>query len=271
MPVNIFGESTDTSINITDNIDLQGIYKIINSIAPSDNGDLANKEYVDQKLDTPSWLVGGNSLTTTAKLGSINDNNITLIRNNRIFINLYRYAMNVGSDLLLSNISAEEDADPTIITEANTRILGCTTLGNGKTFKIYMGDTNNKIYLTKAASSTMAFDSNGELSFLNSGVEKLSIGNEISCKVLIDMDGEQIKFLGNPTDDTDAINKKYMIDNCVNKAKDTMTGSLNMSNNQIKLLSAPTDNSDAVNKLYMTDNCVNKAGDTMTEIGRAHV
>lgn len=92
------------------------------------------------------------------------------------------------------------------------------------------------------------------------------------------MSGKKVTGLGTPTDNADAVTKKYNDDIAnglesrkVNRAGDTMTGSLNMSSKKITNLGAPTGNNDAATKKYIDDLAsglesrkVNKAGDTMT-------
>ena len=75
----------------------------------------------------------------------------------------------------------------------------------------------------------------------------------------LNMDNKEIIHLRQPTDDTDAANKKYVDDNKVDVSNylkvdgtNKMTGDLNMDNHKIKNLNdEPTSGTDAVNKNYV--------------------
>lgn len=80
----------------------------------------------------------------------------------------------------------------------------------------------------------------------------------------LDMDGNQINNLGEPTLATDAATKNYVDTTTVASAGDTMTGNLAMSGNRVTGLGAPANGQDAVNKNYADNTFVDAAGDTMS-------
>ena len=85
----------------------------------------------------------------------------------------------------------------------------------------------------------------------------------------IDMDGNEITGLGDPVQNNEASNKKYVDDSIkglshivlhkvgglkadyVLKTGDTLTGNLNMNNNKIKNIAAPIDSDDATSKAWV--------------------
>ena len=87
-----------------------------------------------------------------------------------------------------------------------------------------------------------------------SGVDK----NGFTMKGDIEMDGNEVKGLGAPTDDTSAVTKKWVDDEIVKQASVTiqpagftMTGDINMGNNKITKLTTGSDFEDAANVQYV--------------------
>ena len=87
-----------------------------------------------------------------------------------------------------------------------------------------------------------------------SGVDK----NGFTMKGDIEMDGNEVKGLGTPTDDTSAVPKKWVDDEIVKQASVTiqpagftMTGDIDMGNNKITKLTTGSDFEDAANVQYV--------------------
>ena len=87
-----------------------------------------------------------------------------------------------------------------------------------------------------------------------SGVDK----NGFTMKGDIEMDGNEVKGLGTPTDDTSAVTKKWVDDEIVKQASVTiqpagftMTGDIDMGNNKITKLTTGSDFEDAANVQYV--------------------
>ena len=87
-----------------------------------------------------------------------------------------------------------------------------------------------------------------------SGVNK----NGFTMKGDIEMDGNEVKGLGTPTDDTSAVTKKWVDDEIVKQASVTiqpagftMTGDIDMGNNKITKLTTGSDFEDAANVQYV--------------------
>ena len=87
-----------------------------------------------------------------------------------------------------------------------------------------------------------------------SGVDK----NGFTMKGDIEMDGNEVKGLGAPTDDTSAVTKKWVDDEIVKQASVTiqpagftMTGDIDMGNNKITKLTTGSDFTDAANVQYV--------------------
>ena len=84
-----------------------------------------------------------------------------------------------------------------------------------------------------------------------SGVDK----NGFTMKGDIEMDGNEVKGLGAPTDDTSAVTKKWVDDEIVKQAAITiqpagftMTGDINMGGNEVVNLGDPTTGKSAVHR-----------------------
>jgi hypothetical protein len=108
-----------------------------------------------------------------------------------------------------------------------------------------------------------------------SGVDK----NGFTMKGDIEMDGNEVKGLGTPTDDTSAVTKKWVDDEIVKQASVTiqpagftMTGDINMGTNEIKNLGNPTTGKSAVPKDWIEGRLnapvsnLNIAGESVTLI-----
>ena len=74
----------------------------------------------------------------------------------------------------------------------------------------------------------------------------------------INMGGKKIVELGEPTENSDAVTKRYtdlfyryLNDRKVSKDGDTMTGDLNMGCQKVTDIGTPTENSDATTKEYV--------------------
>ena len=88
----------------------------------------------------------------------------------------------------------------------------------------------------------------------------------------IDMNGNSLSNLADPSKDTDAVTKKYVDDAVAVAGEDkylsntggTITGDIDMSEHSVKNLADPVENGDAVNKKYF-DEQLSKIGGSLTE------
>jgi len=82
MAVNIFGRGNNNCYDIVRGLDLNN-NTIHNLKDPENEHDVANKRYVDSKSsDGDGWTIAGNALQSDGKLGTLNGNSFTLVRNN---------------------------------------------------------------------------------------------------------------------------------------------------------------------------------------------
>ena len=69
-------ENVDKDLNMN-------FHKIINCSEPITDHDVATKHYVDSRRTETSWNIDGNALQTYGTLGSTNDYDVDVIRNNK--------------------------------------------------------------------------------------------------------------------------------------------------------------------------------------------
>jgi len=82
MTVNIFGSGIDEFYDILRDLDLNS-NTIHNVKDPENELDVANNRYVDSKSSSGNgWTWEGNALQSDGKIGSLNDNSLTFVRNN---------------------------------------------------------------------------------------------------------------------------------------------------------------------------------------------
>jgi hypothetical protein len=79
----------------------------------------------------------------------------------------------------------------------------------------------------------------------------------------IDMGGNQINNLGNPTSPQDAVTKSYADTTFVDATGDTMSGQLNMGSNKIVNLAEPSSSHDAATKNYVDTTTWNVTDETL--------
>jgi len=82
MVVNIFGSGNNDFHDIVRDLNLNNntIHNVKN---PENDLEVANKKYVDSKSSfSDGWTLEGNALQSDGKMGTLNDNSLTLIRNN---------------------------------------------------------------------------------------------------------------------------------------------------------------------------------------------
>lgn len=125
MSINVFGGDGD---EIDQNLDLNG-YIIYNSGEPTDPGDLATKYYVDSKLSGErGWNLEGNALIVNGKIGSTNNYDVDLIRNNATRVNLRS-----NGTFIMDRCFIVDDTPASVM-------FGCRNLRANNKFLSYLGN-----------------------------------------------------------------------------------------------------------------------------------
>ena len=135
----------------------------------------------------------------------------------------------------------------------HTDKLYLNTTGDTLTGDLQMN--NNKLYFDNNKTHSISYQELGLLKYLQlntvNGLAVVDSSNINLCQILndsIDINKSKIKNVGDPSEETDAANKKY-VDN--NKSSFTgITSDLDMKNKKIINLGAPTDDNDSVTKVY---------------------
>ena len=114
---------------------------------------------------------------------------------------------------------------------------------------------NNKLYFDNNKTHSISYQELGLLKYLQlntvNGLAVVDSSNINLCQILndsIDINKSKIKNVGDPVEETDAVNKKYVDDN--KSSFSGITSNLDMKNKKIINLSAPTDDNDSVTKVY---------------------
>ena len=129
---------------------------------------------------------------------------------------------------------------------------------------------NNKLYFDKNKTHSISYQELGLLKYLQlntvNGLAVVDSSNLNLCQILndsIDINKSKIKNVGDPTEETDAVNKKYADNLTVFSANSAITATtadsanalnvisdLDMKSNKIINLSTPSNDNDSVNKNY---------------------
>ena len=146
--------STDGSNVMEHDLDMGG-NKVINCGNPSSDSDMATKHYVDSRRSATGWDTDGNTLQTYGLLGSLNDFDVDIIRNNVSRMRLLPTSVELKSELSMTNnkisnfvdpINAQDVATKNYVDTTGWSITGNTILASAK-----LGSLNNMnvVYCTK--------------------------------------------------------------------------------------------------------------------------
>ena len=276
MPINVFGNSSNTSdnkidtslfvqkpylrtnyieANIEEDINLKNQYKIKNLPDPTNLQDACNKNYVDNKFNDPSIL------KNTAHI-DLNDRNITNAR----FIQVNQLPQIDGhltAKLYVDNSIDEASLlrlDPNEILDLNNQdsILLNSTLNNLKTIielptKAYIDGLHDQNERSRRNLGIDFYDESDNL-------VKNNQDNNFNDNIILNLKSIQINDA--PINEDHAVNKKYIDDNFLTNA-DTSLVRNNQSNNfnnniisniqSIEINNDPTNNKHGINKKYLDD------------------
>ena len=182
--------------------------------------DAATKNYVDSN----TWSIAGNIITSTNKLGSTNNIDVSIVRNNVNKISCGNTSIQVSNSLYIRKVTDDvlvEDPD-----NANL-YLGCTTLAVGDTFLISIGKPSNKIYWTNGTNAYVIIDAQYGIRFRVNGADIIVLyPTYMVMSKELSMYSNKISSVLDPTNAQDAATKNYVDTKFVFKAGDTMTGNL---------------------------------------------
>ena len=197
-------------------------HKIINCSNPLDPQDVATKNYID----TTSWAVNGNNLMNDGKMGSLNDTNFAIMRNNTWRMRFMPHYCEVSSNLFIRTIGG--DARPTAIS------LGSNSLQSGNKFSVLLGTLENAISWTNTVNAPINIVNQYGVVINKNGINIMSIGTASSGVVEIHKDlmmkNHWIAQVRDPNSPQDAATKNYvdtrLTSNFIMKTGGTMTGDL---------------------------------------------
>jgi hypothetical protein len=112
--------STDGSNTMEHDLDMGG-NKVINCGNPSSDSDMATKHYVDSRRSATGWDTDGNTLQTYGLLGSLNDFDVDIIRNNVSRLRLLPTSTELKSDLSMTTHKISNVVDPTSAQDTATK------------------------------------------------------------------------------------------------------------------------------------------------------
>jgi len=210
MPVNVFG---GTGNEIEFDVDVNG-FKIINCGDPTDSQDVATKSYVDSRRAGTSWETNGNTLTVPGVLGSLNDQDVSIIRNNKKIIECRPTSIQLNSSAHL-RVTADDEIieDP----DATALYFGCSALQSTNSFHVLFGSHRNKIYWRNTAGRPIAVDTINGLQINKNSVPIAYFGSTSSTGITqiqilepILMFDNAISGLADPIENQDAATKIYV-------------------------------------------------------------
>ena len=200
--------------------------QIINVIDPTNAQDAATKNYVDSN----TWSLAGNAIASTNKLGSTNDVDISIVRNNVNKISCTNTSVQVLSSLYIRKVTddlpIEDPADATLY-------FGCTTLAAGDTFLISIGKPSNKIYWANATNAQVIIDAQyGMRLRVNGGDLLVLYPTYMICSKELSMYSNKISSVADPTNAQDVATKNY-VDTHLASGLGNVTSPINMNGNEI--------------------------------------
>ena len=209
------------------NVELAMSKNSISEVAdPINAQDAATKNYVDSN----TWSLAGNAIASTNKLGSTNDVDVNIVRNNVNKISCTNTSVQVSNSLYIRKVTDDlvvEDPDDA------TLYLGCTTLAAGDTFLIAIGKPSNKIYWTNATNAQVIIDAQYGMRLRVNGSDLLVLyPTYMICSKELNMYSNKISSMADPTNAQDAATKNY-VDTHLASGLGTVTSPINMNGNEI--------------------------------------
>jgi len=184
---------------------------------PENELDVANKRYVDSKSSSnDGWTLEGNVLQSDGKIGTLNDNSLTFVRNN-----IPQMAFLSRHIAIYKSFYLEKND--------KSGYMGMQSLTDNKEFGIFLGNNRNIITWKNAVNQPIRFTaSTGFLFTLGRTIlMTITANNGIQILKNINMENNRIINLPAPVDSTVCAKKAYS-DLKVLKTGDTMTGDLNI-------------------------------------------
>ena len=96
---------------IYDDLDLNN-HRIINCSDPIDEQDVATKQYIDARTAEDGWYIDGNNLTVPGKIGTVNDVDFSIVRNNVSRLQFSTASTTLQSELNMNGNRVVDCADP---------------------------------------------------------------------------------------------------------------------------------------------------------------
>ena len=166
---------------IYDDLDVNN-HKIINCLDPENDQDVATKHYVDSRRSETSWNTDGNTLGALGKIGSVNDLDFEVVRNNLVKMQFTNTAINMNSNVYMGGNRITDVSDPNDAQDVATKhyVDTQTVIGN---YVHRAGDT---------MTGNLTFDgTNRSVNLLATniqGVNSFTIGTDLStCNIHFNM------------------------------------------------------------------------------------
>ena len=166
-------------------------------------------------------------------------------------------------------------------------ILGCNDLNDAKLFKIMLGNAGNVIQ-AQVRTPVLLQTTDGFVVKIGNSVIASFAASVINLVGELNMTNRRIMNVGNPTDDVDGVNKRY-VDNLIvaivsriGESYDltrylkldgrvAMTGDLNLDRHRIINVAAPSDDDDCANKGYVDASISSAIGSRIVEVGTVNM
>jgi uncharacterized protein (DUF433 family) len=250
--------STDGSNVMEHDLDMGG-NKVINCGNPSNDSDMATKHYVDSMRTATGWDTDGNTLQTYGVLGSLNDFDVDIVRNNVSRLRLLPTSTELKSDLSMTTHKISNVVDPTNGTDvANKNYVDDKNLN----YVLKTGDTiTGDLTFDGTARSVNLLANN----MVDSQSFTIGISPTISNISFTCFDPTHTQCTINATHYANMSGLTVITQFSVDRS--IIYNPLSMSNNRISDVVDPTSVQDAATKNYVdtqNSNYVLKVGDTMT-------
>ena len=187
--------------------------------------DAATKEYVDNHRSETSWNMDGNTLATSGTLGSVNDFDMNIVRNN-----VSRIRLIPDGCTITGNLYIQKSVNPM---ESAIIYVGCSNLQVGDRFSLILGSMDNKLYWENRYTSALTISASNAIEFSIFDIPVITIvPSLLIVRKPINMSRYKIVNVADPTSAQDVATKNYVDNhaggNYVLKTGDTMTGNLTL-------------------------------------------